>query len=110
VNPKTGTAYSLSDFLVPDSEKKITQIGEEIFRKQQNLGPKENLGEAGYFFKDDKFYLNNNFLVDPEGLTFLYNAYEIAPYVMGPIELKIPHSSIQKLIKEDGPLSPMSKK
>lgn len=105
INPQTGELYSLGDLFVPDAEKKLTTVGEEIFRKQKDLKPNQSLGEAGYFFQDDKFYLNNNFLINPEDITFLYNAYEIAPYVMGPIELKIPYASIKDLVRKDGPLN-----
>lgn len=104
LNPQTGAVYDLNQLLKPDSGIPLTRVAEEIFRKQQDLGPQENLGEAGYFFKDDQFALNNNFLITKEGLTFLFNAYEVAPYVMGPIEIQIPYGAIKDLINPQGPL------
>ena len=64
-----------------------------------------NLTEAGFWFDDDKFSVNNNFSIGKDGLNFVYNNYEITAYAYGPTELFIPYKSIKKVIKPDGLLT-----
>jgi hypothetical protein len=99
----TAEPYSLADLFKPGFETELTKIGEKIFRKQMEIAPGENLGEAGFFFDKDVFKLNDNFQMSPEGLKFFYNPYEVAPYVMGPIELVIPWADLRGLLQEKSP-------
>ncbi|MBM3921533.1 MAG: DUF3298 domain-containing protein [Sphingomonadales bacterium] len=78
----------------------ILKIAEEIFRKDNKLGPRTSLEKAGYWFSDNKFHLNDNFGLDAEGLFFYFNAYEIAPYAMGPTDVSLPYSRINKYLKK----------
>lgn len=103
LNLDTSAAYSLADIFKPGYEKDLTKIGEKIFREQMEVAPGENLGDAGFFFDKDVFKLNDNFQMAPEGLRFLYNPYEVAPYVMGPIELVIPWADLKDLLQEKSP-------
>ena len=48
--------------------------------------------------KDNQFALNNNFLITPLGLRFLYNQYEIKPYSAGQTVLFIPYAKIKSLL------------
>ncbi|NCD71873.1 DUF3298 and DUF4163 domain-containing protein [Mucilaginibacter agri] len=88
----------LKDILVDGYGPQLTQIGEKIFRKQENLSDTASLSND-YFFKDAKFSLNENFLISPVGLRFVYNQYEIKPYAAGKTDLTIPYSQIKKLIR-----------
>jgi len=78
----------------------ILKIAEEIFRKDNNLGPRTSLEKAGYWFSDNKFHLNDNFGLDAEGLFFYFNSYEIAPYAMGPTNITLPYSRINNYLKK----------
>ncbi len=93
----------LSDLIEPGSYEKVTKVAEKIFREVTEVGDRD-LNEAGYWFEESKFHLNENFLITEKGLTFFYNSYEIAPYAGGPTELEIPYSAIKDFIKKDGPL------
>jgi hypothetical protein len=43
----------------------------------------------------------DNFLLEKEGVTFLYNTYDIAPYYMGRFQLTVPYEEINTyLIKK----------
>ena len=98
---KTGKAMELDDLLKPSFEIELNRIGEKIFREKQHLKQGESLTKVGYWFDNDKFELNDNFLIKDNGLLFIYNAYEIAAYAVGQIEIFIPYSDINDLIKED---------
>lgn len=79
----------------------LTTIAEGIFRKQENLEDTTSLSE-NYFFKDDKFALPRNFILQKEGLLFIYSIYEIKPYVSGETKLLIPYSAIDTLLTPYG--------
>lgn len=76
-------------------------IAEEQFRKTNEIAPTANLEELGYLFNDGKFYLNDNFTFTPDGITWLYNPYEIASYAQGTIELPISKEVLQSLVKDE---------
>ncbi len=102
---KSGEIIDLSDILIAGFLPELNSIVEPIFRKEKNLTEDINLTEAGFWFDDNKFSVNNNFTIGKDGLTFFYNSYEITAYAYGPTELFIPYKSIKKLIKPDGLLT-----
>lgn len=104
-NLKSGEIINLPDLLIEGYQDELNNIAEPIFRKEKELTPEENLTEAGFWFDDDKFSINNNFSIGKDGLTLYYNSYEITAYAFGPTELFIPYKSIKKLVKPDGLLA-----
>lgn len=88
---------SKADLIQPTMMARFTYIASTIFRKQEGLSPTQSLED--YFFENQKFSLNSNFLIKKEGLLFYYNPYEIRSYAEGPLELLIPYSSISGLLK-----------
>lgn len=95
-NPKTNEEITLDSLIRPDKMAQLTQLAESIFRKNENLSPDESLA-GKYFFENDKFALAQNFYVRKEGLYFLYNPYEIKPYVSGTTALIIPASALKDI-------------
>lgn len=55
--------------------------------------------ENGYLFEKGRFVLNDNFTLTQTGIKFLYNVYEIKPYVAGITELEIPYSDLKDILK-----------
>jgi len=96
---KTGQRVILSDLFKPGFEKALNQEAEKAFRAQKGLGRWESLEKAGYEFKQNKFAVNNNVLMTPKGLTFYFNDYEIAPYVMGPTQVSVNYAPLSNWIK-----------
>lgn len=88
----------LSDLLVANYSDWLTHIAEGVFRKEEKLSDTASLA-SNYFFDKAKFALNNNFMITPVGLRFIYNEYEIKPYAAGQTELIIPYSQIKKLVR-----------
>jgi len=95
---KAQKQLALSDILVDGYLPKLTKIADSIFRKNENLKDTSSLARD-YFFKGNKFSLNQNFLITPLGIRFLYNQYEIKPYAAGTTDLFIPYSQIKNLLK-----------
>jgi len=98
----TGDELKLEDILIEGYLEKINIVGEKIFRQTNEIEPNKNLTEAGYWFDNNMFSINNNFTVDENGMTFYYNNYEITAYAFGPTDLFIPYNRINDLIKPDG--------
>lgn len=60
----------------------------------------EGLRSAGILLDTD-LYVPDNFLLEKEGVTFLYNTYDIAPYYMGRFQVTVPYEEINTyLIKK----------
>ncbi|MBK0384401.1 DUF3298 domain-containing protein [Pedobacter sp. SD-b] len=100
---KNNKVLRLNDILVANYNDDLRKIAEQIFRKDEKLSPSQSLN--GYFFENQKFKLNKNFLITPKGLKFLFNPYEIKAYAYGQTKLLVPYSKIQGLIKSNGCLS-----
>ncbi|MDB4922875.1 DUF3298 and DUF4163 domain-containing protein [Mucilaginibacter sp.] len=97
-NTKANKSITLTDLIKPNNLEKLNGIAEGIFRKNEKLSDTASLA-TNYFFKDNKFALNDNFSITPTGLKFFYNQYEIKPYAAGTTELIIPYSKIKLLLR-----------
>jgi hypothetical protein len=95
---KTDKKVTLDDILVDGYKTQLNKIAEKIFRKNEKLKDTSSLARD-YFFKDNKFALNENYSITPLGLRFMYNQYEIKPYAAGQTELLIPYSDIKTLMR-----------
>lgn len=104
-----GEEITLDEIIAPDKQPEITKIGEAEFRKVKELTVDDDLGQAGFWFENNEFYLNDNFLITDSSLIFYYNNYEITAYAFGPTELSIPYSRIKLLINEKSLISPLIK-
>jgi hypothetical protein len=118
VHPNTSLIYvnydifsrkiiKLSDLINPIMMARLTYTASTIFRKQEGLSPTESL--ENFFFENQKFSLNTNFLITKKGLLFYYNPYEIRSYAEGPMELLVPYSAISTLLKIN-PYIPQNRK
>lgn len=94
-DPRNGEQYQLDDFFVDGYVLALNTIGEKVFRKERELGENDDLQENYFEFPDNKFQLNDNFGFSPNGITFYFNSYEIAPYAAGPTEVFIPMEEIK---------------
>jgi hypothetical protein len=96
-----GEEISLDKIISKDKQNELTSIAEAEFRKLKELTSEADLGQAGFWFENNKFYLNENFLIGDSSLVFYYNNYEITAYAFGPTELEIQYSKIKNLINEN---------
>jgi hypothetical protein len=99
VDPQTGKRISLSDLLKPGYEVALLKSGEEEFRKTLELPDSVTYSDAGYEFPNDVFQLNDNYGFTKEGIRFVFNIYEVAPYVLGAQDFVIPYEKIKDWLK-----------
>ena len=95
-----GEEINLDEIISPSNQAELTKVGEAEFRKLKDLTSEADLGQAGFWFENNEFYLNDNFLITDSSLVFYYNSYEITAYAFGPTELNIPFSKINSLVEE----------
>lgn len=96
-NTKASKAIVLDNIFIPGYNAPLTKVAEKIFRSEEKLSDSASL--KNYFFKGGKFALNDNFLITPVGIRFLYNEGEIKPYADGQTELLIPYAQIKSLLR-----------
>lgn len=102
-NLDTGAQIMLADLFTPGSNylKRLSQ-----FCTQQLMA---SFAGSGYpLFEDGlKPTPQNfaNFLIRPEGLYFLFNPYQVAPYVAGMQEVVVPYTIIDKILLPGGPVA-----
>ena len=97
-NTKAASVIKLTDIFIDGYNEKLTNIAEKIFRQQEKLSDTATLKD-NYFFNNGTFALNNNFLITPTGLIFLYNEYEIKSFAAGITQLDIPYEQIKLLLR-----------
>lgn len=97
IDKSTGHQLLLKDFF--SDPKAVTDIAEACFRKLYELEDDTSLEDAGFWFEDNVFYLNNNFSIVGDKIVFLFNTYEIAPYAAGETVIEIPIEEINSFIK-----------
>ncbi|MFN8674522.1 MAG: DUF4163 domain-containing protein [Candidatus Sericytochromatia bacterium] len=82
---KTGNTLKLKD--LDKDFTKTTKLGEKKLRENMKIPNNEKLNDFGYWFPDNKFYLNENFGITDKNVIFFYNTYEVSPYAMGTFEI-----------------------
>lgn len=87
---------TLEDF-ISDIDQ-LNAIAEKYFRKLMGLDTDANLSDAGFWFEEDVFSVNDNFFFENNNLVFYYNTYEIGPYSGGPTQLELPIKELEGLL------------
>lgn len=91
---------SEEDIFVPNYQQRLAEIIVNRLMIQNNVSTRDDLIEIG-FFNVDEIFPNNNFWISDEGLHYAFNQYEIAPYVMGVIEVNIPFEDLKDILKKE---------
>lgn len=102
---KSGDTVSLTQLLNTEFQTELNVMGEKAFREARALPSGTSLEDEGFWFENNTFQVNDNFGVREEGLVFLFNPYEVAPYAMGPTEYLVPYEDIKHLIDPKGALA-----
>jgi hypothetical protein len=104
-NTLTGEMIADTDIFIPGYRDELNKLGEQIVRKEREIPESQTLSDYGYWFENDKFLMNNNFIIKEEGLFYTFVPYEIGPYVMGYTEIMFPYEKIKNLISPTGVLA-----
>lgn len=89
------------DLFVPNYFKPLRDKIIDALMKENSVTEPDSLLNKGFFTLED-IVPNNNFQLNDEGIHYVYNQYEIAPYSMGVIEVLIPYSELEDILIPDG--------
>jgi hypothetical protein len=92
---KNGQELKLKDLINPDSLKTLSSIADGILKKEKNT---DKLSDLGFFIESIDLTGEEDFYITETGIVLSYDAYEIASYATGPIEINIPFSLIENLL------------
>ena len=100
-NPKP---LKLDDILLPGQKVKLTHLIKEAYVKYLVEGGEDDEKSAREYiveYNGNDFSATENWRFDKNGLTFLYQSYEIGAYVLGRPELTIPVKDLQGIVKPE---------
>ena len=89
----------LNNLFKADCANELTELLWKQLALDNNVPGRKELEEIGFGSVGD-LVPTDNFCIGQDGITFYYNVYEIAPYVMGPSAITLPYESISHLLKE----------
>lgn len=104
LDANTGHRISEEDIFVDNYQDSLAEILVAQIAKQNDISDPKELENMG-FFSVDEIYPNNNFFVDDTGITYTFNEYEIAAYVVGPVHVHLSFEEVQYLLRSDTPIT-----
>jgi hypothetical protein len=99
----TGELLTESEIFVDDFQNEMAQILVDKLVEQNGVKSPEELESIG-FFSIDEIYPNDNFSIDETGITYFFNEYEIAAYVIGTIHIHLSYDDIKHLVRPGSPI------
>lgn len=100
---QTGAALSYNDLFIEDSEEIVASSILQKLMEDNHIEKADSLEEIG-FMEIGEIKPNNNFLIDGNGITFVYNPSEIACLALGIVKVFLPYRNLGYLLKEDAPI------
>ena len=101
LNARTGKALKKADVFKSGCEDKLVSIiGTHLVPiiserlDTDALTTLQDLYDSNLLF-DGPLQVPENFLITPDGIRFLYNRYEIAPYALGDLQVLVPYEEIE---------------
>jgi len=79
----------------------LTSLAERQLRLDQGLGAEDDLETAGFWFPKEGFSLPDNLGITADGIVFHWDAYEIAPYSMGPIDVTVSSADLNPIVDKN---------
>ena len=103
IDLKTGRRITENDIFIDGFSDDLAKIivDEIALANKVEVSDLENIG----FFSVNEIYPNQNFYVDDTGITYTFNEYEIAAYVVGPVSVKIPYEKLLLLLRKESPIT-----
>jgi|TARA_B110000503_G_scaffold143041_1_gene242271 hypothetical protein len=89
---KEGRFYDIVDEIGPLDQ--LTIAAEAAFKDKMRLSTSDDLGEAGFLFKNNTFHLPANIGINKQSVLLYYNNYEIGSNALGPVLLELPRGKL----------------
>lgn len=95
-NHKTKRPFYLDDMIISGKKPQLRQL---LYEQYKNFVTETAQDTLDNYSKIWTFNMTENVVFTQDGLTFVYQPYEIAAYVYGLPELTIPYSQLKGIIK-----------
>lgn len=99
LNLATLIPIRLDDLFVPNYKEALTDLLWNQLMADNQVTTHEELEDMGYT-STGELTPTENFCLGPEGITFHYNVYDIAPYVMGAVKITLPYDAVRHLLND----------
>lgn len=97
-NLTDATLIKEKDIFKTNYKASLTQlIRGQIVEDNASIESIADLSDFNYY--EENIIPNNNFLITKEGLLYVYNEYEIAPYYIGQTTVLLPYSKIRPILR-----------
>ena len=97
---RTLSPIRLEDIFVGEYQEALTDLLWNQLMADNKATTRQEVEEMGYTSTGD-LEPTENFYLSEKGITFYYNIYEIAPYVMGPVEITLPYEIMSHLLSDE---------
>ncbi len=108
INLDNGQLLTYSNIFKEGVKDSLSLLLTQQLRRNYRVPKDVTLKDAGFFV--DQVEPNYNIYMDGNGIGFLYNRYEIAPYAQGATNIYLNWSQIKNLIKNDTPVYKMTRR
>lgn len=98
-NPIDGNRVTLDDILKPGYKEALTTLLTAKLFEQNNVRSIQEAQDAGFFIYEPGVPIPSNYTFGNNGITFIYNTYEIASYASGEINLTLTYNELKDLLK-----------
>lgn len=98
---KKNKALTMRDLFSDANHKQLLVTAEKTFRTEKGLIDTTDLESSGYWFKDNQFHLNENFVITSNGIDWIYNPYEVASYADGILLVSLKKEDLTPLLNKD---------
>ncbi len=107
---KTGKVINENDLFVNNYKNELAElikrrIIEESKETKETKNSEPILSLEDTDFWTDSIKPNSNFYITDEGINYVFNPYEIAPYYLGQTEVTIPFKRLTNLLKPNSPIA-----
>lgn len=102
---ETGDLLTEPDLFGEGYQERLTRLMRNTFIENINAHNKyavDSIDISNYNILDIK--PNSNFYINDEGICYVFNPYDIAPYYLGETEIMLPFSIIQNLMRTKNPI------
>ena len=96
----TGRLMGLNDIFVPGYENLLNAILQKALCEKVGVADISDLRQKGYLVGMQMFP-SENFILEDETITFIYNPSEIAPRTLSETELVIPLSDLEQILRKE---------
>ena len=107
IDLRNGEKITPDNLFLPGAKARIIRLINQKIREDNGLTDTASLKKIGFF--TDSVPLTGNLMFRGNGITFVYNVYDVAPPALGKQKVFLPFSLIGKFIRPGSILYPLSR-